>query len=654
MVRNQRHARRRVPLRAAFTAVAALLLAVSFVGAAVAADQGTGTPITNDYALVIDASDSMANSGIDDDVKNAVNDFIQGLPLGSSTVLIYPFNDGLVGQERFDLKTDADKQAAQDYVSQISHAGKTKIYSSVQTVFEDLSRIREEDPGTRHDQQVLLYTDGQERGDSHTLKEVLRDFEGSLRKNPFMGWYWIQLKGDVPADLEDKEKVYPEKGFVAPSTVLLTPQQLDFGSYFGMGSSGQQTRTLDVRFNKDLRGSAFTLSAVSDAASKKGLVVSVEPRTITLEGSPDAAGLVEMQREVTLSVADMASGSAGDFTGQIEFAVAKKGPAADRLLPILTPPSLGFSFTTKSVVAIAWGTQGFKGAFGTVDPYASGSDTATTEQQVVAKFDPAVEEGQGSVELSLVPVSTPDGATDVQVGFTGTGKTATLTPDKPSATVRISVPAGQTAGDYAYAIKLVPSTGLVLSGVPLKGGAGLMPVSLSVPVAPPSTLSVVLRWVIIALIALAILLVILFVALMFYTGLGPAALLVLISRRLRPRMGDARIEVTAPDEAVGQYELSEERRFDVGPTSKGLVSLPCTVRFEPQISVLQGSDDVKVSIVNDGAADGLASFLTIVRSSGIEELTSESTVADCDVVRVDMSDGRRCELVFRSIKYLST
>ena len=145
---------------------------------------------------------------------------------------------------------------------------------------------------------------------------------------------------------------------------------------------------------------------------------------------------------------------------------------------------------------------------------------------------------------------------------------------------------------------------------------------------------------------LLIILVILFFVLCLITGIGPAAMLGLILRKLRPRIGDARIEVHAPEEAVKQYELTDERRFELGPNSVGLGALPCTLRFEARISILRGEDELRVRSI------GTDSYFSVTRAaSGMEEFVSDCTLNADDTLKIDLTDGGQCRLAFRSFKY---
>ena len=213
------------------------------------------------------------------------------------------------------------------------------------------------------------------------------------------------------------------------------------------------------------------------------------------------------------------------------------------------------------------------------------------------------------------------------------------------------MPTGQAAGDYSYKLTFEPSPGVTVAGVPVdaKSGAGVVPVTFSVPEAPAPAWQAILLWAGIALVALLVILAIVFVVLCLITGVGFGAMLRLIWRKLRPRIGDARIQVTAPEEAVQQHELTDARGFELGPTTVGLATMPGTLRFEPRISILRGDDELRVSSV------GAGSFFTITRAvTSAEEFTSDSTLGDKDVVRLDLVDGRRCQFVFGSYKYKSS
>ena len=155
---------------------------------------------------------------------------------------------------------------------------------------------------------------------------------------------------------------------------------------------------------------------------------------------------------------------------------------------------------------------------------------------------------------------------------------------------------------------------------------------------------------IIALIALLVILAIVFVVLCLITGVGFGAMLGLIGRRLSPRFLDARIDVTSPDEAVQQYALTDRRRFDLGPDSAGLSALPCTLRFEPRVSIMQGSDEATVRVMKDQT--GTSILLVEHAATRVEEPVFQATLVAEDKIRVEMSDGTRCELVFGSIKYM--
>ena len=117
---------------------------------------------------------------------------------------------------------------------------------------------------------------------------------------------------------------------------------------------------------------------------------------------------------------------------------------------------------------------------------------------------------------------------------------------------------------------------------------------------------------------------------------------------MSPSLKDARLDVTSPSDSLQQIELTGQRVCDVGP--ERVPALPFTLRFEPQISVLRGADEVIVSV---GSSDASAYFNIQHTNTGVDEPTSRSVVGNGDVIRVDSTDGRRCEFVFQSFDYIT-
>ena len=650
--------------RAKLTVLAAAILCSAAVLLLVAAHAASaaGKPAISEYVVLIDTSKSMAGyngaKNIFPDVKKAVNEFVGGLD-PQSVVYVYTFDSGLTKRPGIQVLTKGDKARVQAIVNGLTADGMTTaIYNSLSGTLTEMQRVRRRNPGKTHLQNILLFTDGRDNQSGMSFNEIARQFELARGENPnlYLTYVTLGTTADPRWGTIDGVEVKRNPPKLVVYSIRVKPADLDFGSLFDVDTS---ERMVEITFDKGLQGATMGLSAASHSVEKGGGLISVEPRTLELRGSPDAYGSLVMTQALTLTVQNRDSlNQSATYTGQIDLTLP-----SGKAIVTWSPKSLALRFTLAAQPQVTIEAPGgtLDGRLGTLDPYAGDDAKAQATRSVTAVFNSTAETAGTTVSVRLQPKTGADAGVATLQGADGPAPDGVLelTAEQPTCSVVVHVDKGQAAGHYTYGLQFEPSAGASLSGLPIDSATGkaVLPISFTVPAAPlppppppPPTplIVVVLRWLAIAAVAVVVLAVIAFIALCLLTGSGLGVMWGLLRRKRKPTLRDARVEVTAPVDAAKQYELSGQKLFDLGPEQ--IPTMPFVVRFEPNISILNGKDE---AVVRAHPKDD-QSFFTILRATtGIDETLNDSTVATGDVIKVDGTNGERCELVFRSFDYVN-
>lgn len=632
--------------------VATLIAACFMVLAPIACAQ---SPLVQyEYVLLIDTSGSMSGHGpghphnIFPKVKSAVDNFIASLDLGNSVVYIYPFDVGLGKTKVVHLRTAGDKTRAEQYVNGlVANGATTAIYDSLAKTLAEMRRARLARPGRTHVQTILLFTDGREEVRPMALNGLIAQFRLARGENPFLFLKYVTLGTQAdPAwsSVDGVDVVTNPPGTLQKLlSIRVLPAILDFGS---LHSVNQASRVVEIAFDKSLEGADISLTAKSPSVEAAGGLMSVQPATIHLRGSPGPSGSDMMRQSITLGVDNRQSlDQKASYSGQLALALSGKG------LVTFSPPALDVRFTlaAQPTIAVEAVRGSLNGNIGTLDPYSNGS---TATRSIRAVFNNQAEQSGSFVTVRLAHLTGPDdGSIQLSGGSAASENEVKLTPQQPQCALTIRARRGQTAGAYAYNLTFEPS-GAALSGVPLdpKTGLGTLMVRFSVPTSPPPLWATVVRWVAWGLLAVLVLAVIAFVVMCMITGSSPGRLASLLVRKLRPSFQDARVDVTKPYGAAGQFELSGERSMAVGPMRPNLELMPFTLRFEPHVSIVDANDTATVRVEPEGSGH----FTLVHAATGDSETTSSAALVSEDVVRVDGSDGlTKYELLFSSYAYVA-
>jgi hypothetical protein len=645
---------RLILLAAGLACVSALLL-VCDVHPVRAATQ----PQVNEYMMLIDTSKSMAgyegSQNIFPAVKKAVRKYVEGLPLGS-VVYINTFDSQLTKRPPVRLQSPADKRKVEATVSGLTADGMTTaIYNALSGTLDELQRVSRVDPGTVHNQNILLFTDGKDNQSGMSFQEIARQFKLARAENPNLYLTYVSLGTTADPRWSDVDGVTQTRDPPAMEihSVAVKPAALNYGSLHD--SDASQPQTVQITFDKGLVGVSLGLTVTSAAAEAAGGLVSLEPSVVELRGTASASGSLLMTQNITLHVQNRAAlDQSKAYAGKIGLTL----PQGKIIL--WSPRSLAFRFTLAAEPQIALELAGGKdGKLGKLDPYASSDDSVRQTLDFAASFNSTADAAGSTVTVRLEPgAGTAPGAATLQ-GADGPASDGIveLTATQPTCSLVVEVQKGQAAGKYAYDLLFEPSEGVVLSGLPVVDaatGTAVLAVSFAVPSAPPPPpppeplSTTIVRWLIIALIVLLVVLLIAFFGICLITHTGPGGLLRLIGRRLSPKLKDARVDITAPVDSIQQVELTGQKSCDVGP--ERIPALPFTLRFEPHVAVLSGTDEAVVRVY---PSSDFAYFMILHATTGIEEPTSSSAIANGDVIRIDTSDGRRCEFVFQSFDYMS-
>ena len=613
-------------------------------------------PQVNEYMMLIDTSKSMAGYGgsknIFPAVKKAVNKYVEGLPLGS-VVYINSFDSQLTKRPPVRLQSDADKRKVEAIVNGLTADGMTTaIYNALSGTLDELQKVSRADPGTVHNQNILLFTDGKDNQSGMTFAEIARQFKLARAENPnlYLTYVTLGATSDPRWGHVDGVTVLPDPPVMEIHSVAVRPATLNFGSLHDGDVS--QPQTVEITFDKALVGSSLGLTATSAAAESAGALLSIEPNVIELRGTANVRGALVMTQNVTLKVQNKASLSQSRaYPGKIGLSLPKGK------IIMWSPKTLAFRFTLAAEPQVAIEIAGGKdGKLGKLDPYTSDDGAAQAKLDFAASFNSTADAAGSTVTARLEPrAGTPSGAATLE-GPDGpaTDNILELSAAQPAGDLVVAVKKGQAAGRYAYDLLFEPSEGVALSGLPVDAATGtaVMPITFAVPLAPPpppEPLSTkIVRWLIIALIVVLVVLLVAFLGICLITHTGPGSMLRLIGRRLSPKLKDARVDVTAPADSIQQVELTGQKSCDVGP--ERVPALPFTLRFEPHVAVLSGTDEAVVSVYPSSDS---AYFMIVHATTGVEEPTSSSAIANGDVIRMDTPDGRRCELVFQSFDYMS-
>jgi hypothetical protein len=175
-------------------------------------DELTSTHV--DYVFVVDVSGSMVglpsgsgNAVIFPRVRQRIAEMIRQLQPGSSAVLL-PFAETVQPGQRFDIQTDADRQAAVTYLNSLTPDGRdTYVYRALSTAFQRYNQFR----GTRTNRVAifLVYTDGLDNGPERlTMQQIVREF--SLVRQPDDWLYYATLGRPLA---EPDRRALEESGF---------------------------------------------------------------------------------------------------------------------------------------------------------------------------------------------------------------------------------------------------------------------------------------------------------------------------------------------------------------------------------------------------------------------------------------------------------
>lgn len=152
-----------------------ILLIAILVGASLQVVKAQNANHPYVHCVILDKTMSMTGHGgtnIWADVQNYCYEWVDGVPL-PSTVLLFTFDKGLYGPEKFEIKTNSDKDKIKDAVKNIKVDGRFTYISS--NLGKALDYVYENYPKTSFNNRFYLITDGIE-------EEVGSDFAGVMKK----------------------------------------------------------------------------------------------------------------------------------------------------------------------------------------------------------------------------------------------------------------------------------------------------------------------------------------------------------------------------------------------------------------------------------------------------------------------------------------
>ena len=293
-----------------------------------------------DYYFVIDTSGSMAgrpagsgNANIMPRVKQAVNEFIDKLSLGSR-VAVLPFDQKVHDAKWMSLTREEERGALKSFVSAFDPIGpRTCIYAALLQALGWMQKARSQSRGVRCLSTFLLYTDGlNDCDDPSTLRQVLERFRQLRTENDHL--FYTTLGVELPRAERELLESTPGVHYVAEprgqlepiSLVEARPVALNFGE-FERGAS--TTRHLALSFNEHLKGQTVTVSLeMADLAEHEA--VRLRPEQFQLDGT-DVAFTLELINPETFRQRE--------FSGEL-----KLRPAQGRLH--VTPYNIPVSFST--------------------------------------------------------------------------------------------------------------------------------------------------------------------------------------------------------------------------------------------------------------------------------------------------------------------
>lgn len=242
-------------LRALMWKVAFVMTTLGLSTAPDASGQAQGGGGGVDYIILVDISGSMVglpagsgNAVIFPQVKEALTNFIRVVDAGA-TITIWPFAGGLETPGRFAINSQADLDAAIQFVERLEATGRaTWVYRSILDVFEAYNETRA--PGNDRTVALMVFTDGLDNGpDMRNMQDVVDEFGLNRRPGDFL--YYATLGIEVSA--ADRQAlaeapfaalVESPVGEVVP-VVTIQPllEVLDFGN---LRVDGQDSRLLPL------------------------------------------------------------------------------------------------------------------------------------------------------------------------------------------------------------------------------------------------------------------------------------------------------------------------------------------------------------------------------------------------------------------------
>lgn len=160
------------------------------------------------YSIVLDKTMSMTGHGgtnIWPEVQRYCNELVDGIPQ-SSTVLLFTFDKDLYGPQKFDIRSDLDKESIKTAIKNIVVDGKNTYISS--NLSKNLDYIYENYPDLSYNRIFYLITDGIEEEAGSSFNKVLQKYSLKRGKHDYL--YYVDLRDLAPKDI--KEEIQNTKG----------------------------------------------------------------------------------------------------------------------------------------------------------------------------------------------------------------------------------------------------------------------------------------------------------------------------------------------------------------------------------------------------------------------------------------------------------
>lgn len=218
------------------------------------------------YSIVLDKTMSMTGHGgtnIWPQVQDYCNELIDGIPQ-SSTVLLFTFDESLYGPQKFDIRSNADKNGIKRAIKEIVVDGRKTYISS--NLDKNLDYIYDHYSDLSHNRIFYLITDGLEEEKESSFESVLRKY--SLKRGEHDYLYYVDLRDLAPNNIKEAIKNTKGAGLGSGFAKFLTISPVYPSISFTIGRTNAIVQHFLVS-NEELL-SSISLSVKVDSVVKAG------------------------------------------------------------------------------------------------------------------------------------------------------------------------------------------------------------------------------------------------------------------------------------------------------------------------------------------------------------------------------------------------